>query len=175
MGTQFRKSKSIGKHSRVTVGKKTVGASTGVKGIRASVNSKGQIRTTLSLPGTGLRKTTTVNVGKASKGFTKGIGKLTGKALKSFTKMFMTFLILIWNGMVWMFFFMYKVMAWLFKGIAWMFKALWKSTSWFFKAVWNWMLSIVKIMWEGSLKFIKALYKTISVGVSKIVKSIKKK
>ncbi len=54
MGVRFRKSINIGKNFRVNLSKSGVGFSAGVKGIRATKGADGRVRTTFSLPGTGL-------------------------------------------------------------------------------------------------------------------------
>lgn len=51
MGWSFRKSKSLGKNSRMNIGKKSIGVSTGVKGARISVNSKGRAGISITAPG----------------------------------------------------------------------------------------------------------------------------
>ena len=61
MGFSYRKSTKVGKNSRVNVSSKSVGFSTGVKGARVSVNSKGKARMNFSIPGTGLRYTKTIS------------------------------------------------------------------------------------------------------------------
>ncbi|MEQ2466435.1 DUF4236 domain-containing protein [Niallia sp. Sow4_A1] len=58
MGYGFRKSFKIAPGVRVNVGKKSVGVSAGVKGLRYSVNSRTGSRVTASIPGTGLSYTT---------------------------------------------------------------------------------------------------------------------
>lgn len=55
MGFSYRKSKSLGKNTRLNVSNKSVGISTGMKGMTASINSKGRSSINLSIPGTGLR------------------------------------------------------------------------------------------------------------------------
>ena len=57
MGLGFRKSFKIAPGVRFNVSGKGVGVSAGVKGLRYSVNSRGQRRTTASIPGTGLSYT----------------------------------------------------------------------------------------------------------------------
>ena len=59
MGFGFRKSFKIAPGVRLNVSSRGVGASVGVKGLRYSANSRGQRRTTVSLPGTGLSYTST--------------------------------------------------------------------------------------------------------------------
>ena len=49
MGVSYKKTKRIGKNTRLNVGKKSVGISTGVKGARVSVNSKSGVRFNLSI------------------------------------------------------------------------------------------------------------------------------
>ena len=61
MGFQYRKSKKLGNGVRLNDGKKSVGLSAGVKGARVSVNSKGQSRINLSIPGTGFRFQKTIS------------------------------------------------------------------------------------------------------------------
>lgn len=53
MGWRFRKSKNIGP-LRLTLSKKGIGASVGVKGFRVTKTASGRTRTTASVPGTGL-------------------------------------------------------------------------------------------------------------------------
>ena len=59
MAVRFRKSFKVAPGMRVNVSSRGVGASVGVKGLRYSVNSRGQRRTTTSIPGTGLYSTST--------------------------------------------------------------------------------------------------------------------
>ncbi|MGG4409273.1 DUF4236 domain-containing protein [Niallia taxi] len=66
MGFGFRKSFKIAPGVRFNVSHRSVGVSAGVKGLRYSVNSRGQRRTTASIPGTGLSYTTT-NSGRSYK------------------------------------------------------------------------------------------------------------
>ena len=54
MGLRFRKSIKLGKNTRLNVGKKSVGISTGVKGARVSFNSSGRRTKSVGIPGTGL-------------------------------------------------------------------------------------------------------------------------
>lgn len=57
MGLRLRKSIKLGKHTRLNLSKSGVGVSTGVKGFRVGVGPKG-VRTTASIPGTGISHTT---------------------------------------------------------------------------------------------------------------------
>jgi hypothetical protein len=59
MGFGFRKSIKIAPGVRLNFSKSGIGMSAGVKGLRYSVNSRGQRRTTASIPGTGIYYTTT--------------------------------------------------------------------------------------------------------------------
>ena len=63
MGFTYRRSKNIGSGVRLNTGKKSVGLSSGVKGIRASVNSKGRAGISLSIPGTGIRYRKSIKIG----------------------------------------------------------------------------------------------------------------
>ncbi|AQQ52348.1 DUF4236 domain-containing protein [Planococcus lenghuensis] len=67
MGLGFRKSFKIAPGVRVNVSKRGVGASVGVKGLRYSVNSRGQRRTTASIPGTGISYVSTSSSGRKYK------------------------------------------------------------------------------------------------------------
>lgn len=55
MGFQYRKSKTLGKNTKLNVSSKSIGISTGVKGAKVSMNSRGRSSINLSIPGTGLR------------------------------------------------------------------------------------------------------------------------
>lgn len=63
MGFRFRKSVKIAPGVRLNIGKKSVGISAGVKGARASVNSKGRVTKTVGIPGTGLSYSKTEKIG----------------------------------------------------------------------------------------------------------------
>lgn len=65
MGIRFRKSMKIAPGVRLNFGKNSVGISAGVKGARVSVNSKGRVTKTLSVPGTGLSYVTTSQLGSS--------------------------------------------------------------------------------------------------------------
>lgn len=71
MGFTYRKSKNIGSGVRLNTGKKSVGLSSGVKGARVSVNSKGRAGISLSIPGTGIRYRKSIKVGHG--GFLAGL------------------------------------------------------------------------------------------------------
>lgn len=55
MGFQYRKRKSLGKNTHLNISNKSIGISTGTKGTRVSINSRGRSSINLSIPGTGLR------------------------------------------------------------------------------------------------------------------------
>lgn len=57
MAIGFRKSFKVAPGMRINVSHRGVGASVGVKGLRYSVNSRGQRRTTAGIPGTGIYAT----------------------------------------------------------------------------------------------------------------------
>lgn len=67
MGLNFRKSFKLAPGVRVNVSKSGIGASFGGKGLRYSVNSRGQRRTTVGIPGSGLSYTNTSSSGRAYK------------------------------------------------------------------------------------------------------------
>ena len=66
MGFGFRKSFKIAPGVRLNVGKNSFGISSGVKGLRYSVNSRTGSRATASIPGTGLSYTTSGKSRKSS-------------------------------------------------------------------------------------------------------------
>lgn len=70
MGFRYRRTKSKGP-LRVSVGKRGVSASVGTKGFRVGITSSGKIRTTNSIPGTGISYTNTFG-GKKKKGGQRG-------------------------------------------------------------------------------------------------------
>ncbi len=63
MGFTYRKSKNLGSGVRLNTGKKSIGVSSGIKGARFSVNSKGRAGISLSIPGTGLRYRKSFKIG----------------------------------------------------------------------------------------------------------------
>jgi len=72
MGLNFRKSISLGKGLKLNLSKSGPSISFGKSGFRQSVNLKGQARTTVGIPGTGIYYTKTSNVKNI-------VGGLTGK------------------------------------------------------------------------------------------------
>lgn len=60
MGFRLRKSIGLGAGFRLNVSRRGVGLSGGVRGARVSVNSKGRVTRTLSVPGTGISHVTTL-------------------------------------------------------------------------------------------------------------------
>jgi len=72
MGLNFRKSISLGKGLKLNLSKSGPSVSFGKSGFRQSINLKGQARTTVGIPGTGVYYTKTSNVKNI-------VGGLTGK------------------------------------------------------------------------------------------------
>lgn len=68
MGVYYRRSKKIGKNTNVNVSSSSVGLSTGVKGARIGINSKGISSINLSIPGTGFRYRKTFGKNSAGAG-----------------------------------------------------------------------------------------------------------
>lgn len=66
MGFRFRKSKNLGPF-RVTVSKSGVSTSFGGKGAQITKTASGKVRTTLSVPGTGISYVTESGGGKKQK------------------------------------------------------------------------------------------------------------
>jgi hypothetical protein len=89
MGLNFRKSISLGKGLKLNLSKSGPSVSFGKSGFRQSVNLKGQARTTVGIPGTGIYYTKTNNVKNLVGGLTgnkdaSGKGKKgTGKSADS--------------------------------------------------------------------------------------------
>ena len=67
MGFRFRKSINLGNGVKLNVSKKGIGISAGVKGARISYGANGKIRTTSSIPGTGISHTSTLNKSRTKK------------------------------------------------------------------------------------------------------------
>lgn len=57
MGLQFRKSINLGGGLRINLSKSGIGFSWGTKGFRVTKTAKGKVRTTASIPGTGISYT----------------------------------------------------------------------------------------------------------------------
>lgn len=83
MGLNFRKSISLGKGLKLNLSKSGPSVSFGKSGFRQSVNLKGQARTTVGIPGTGIYYTKTSNVKNIVGGLT---GKNDSKGKKSTKK-----------------------------------------------------------------------------------------
>ena len=81
MGLNFRKSITLGKGIKLNLGKKSAGISVGVKGAHYSVNTKGNQRATIGIPGTGLSYTQ--NLGKLP---IPGVGGKDSKSSKKIEK-----------------------------------------------------------------------------------------
>ena len=67
MGLRFRKSGSILPGVRLNFGKSTASVSVGVPGFRKTINTKGQVTTTVGIPGTGLYYVDTKKAGSRSR------------------------------------------------------------------------------------------------------------
>lgn len=65
MGWGFRRSKKVGPF-RLSLGKKGLGVSVGVKGARIGVGADGRVRQSISIPGTGLSYRKTLSAGSGS-------------------------------------------------------------------------------------------------------------
>lgn len=64
MGLRFRKSVSLGKGVRLNFGKTGASISVGGKGYRKTINTKGQVTTSVGIPGTGIYYTDTKSLKK---------------------------------------------------------------------------------------------------------------
>ena len=85
MAIRFRKSMKIMPGVRVTLGKSGISGSLGTNGARVSVNSKGQVRGTAGISGTGLSSTTMLN-GKSKSKATKSDEETTNEIVPIVTK-----------------------------------------------------------------------------------------
>ena len=84
MGLSFRKSVTLCKGVKLNIGNKSSSISVGTKGIHQSLSTSGRTTTTLSLPGTGLSYSKSVNVKKLAKKVTDKVsGKETDKKTSS--------------------------------------------------------------------------------------------
>ena len=91
MGLNFRKSISLGKGLKLNLSKSGPSVSFGKSGFRQSVNLKGQARTTVGIPGTGIYYTKNTNVknlvgGLTGKGTDAKDKKAAGKAAAAYSK-----------------------------------------------------------------------------------------
>lgn len=67
MGFRFRKSINLGGGTKINFGKSSVGISSGFKGFRTSINSKGRKTTSVGIPGSGISYVKTSNISGGSK------------------------------------------------------------------------------------------------------------
>ena len=65
MGLRFRRSAKLGPF-RITATKRGLSTSFGVRGARVGINSRGQVRRTIGLPGTGIYDTEIINPSTSS-------------------------------------------------------------------------------------------------------------
>ena len=62
MGLNFRKSIKLCKGVKLNIGKSGLSISVGGKGYKKTINTKGQVTTTVGIPGTGVYYTDTKNL-----------------------------------------------------------------------------------------------------------------
>ena len=108
MSFQFRKSKKIAPGTRLNVGKKSAGISTGVKGARVSINSKGRATFSASIPGTGIRYRKSVKIGSG----------IIGTFCSVMVDFVYICLLLTWWAIKLTFWLFYIVFYWIYRGIA---------------------------------------------------------
>jgi hypothetical protein len=63
MGWRFRRSLKIAPGLRLNIGKRSAGLSVGPRGAKVSINTRGEVRRTAGLPGTGLSYTEQTTLG----------------------------------------------------------------------------------------------------------------
>ena len=63
MGLRFRKSVTLCKGVKLNFGKSGMSVSVGGKGYRKTINTKGQVTTSMGIPGTGIYYTDTKKIG----------------------------------------------------------------------------------------------------------------
>ena len=64
MGLRFRKSITLCKGVKLNFGKSGMSVSVGGKGYRKTINTKGQVTTSMGIPGTGIYYTDTKKIGE---------------------------------------------------------------------------------------------------------------
>ena len=115
MGLQYRKSKSLGGGSRLNVGKKSVGVSSGVKGARVSVNSSGRAGISLSIPKTGIRYRKSIKIGS---------GGLLAGIVNFFIGMIQIALLLAWWVLKLVIWFWYALIVYACRGVKYLFRKI---------------------------------------------------
>jgi len=73
MGLRIRRSIKLGKYMKVNVSKSGMSLSAGVKGARVNLNSKGVVRRTVGINGTGISYTDSHKIGGNSRSTATGI------------------------------------------------------------------------------------------------------
>ncbi|MCM1299938.1 MAG: DUF4236 domain-containing protein [[Eubacterium] siraeum] len=86
MGLKFRKSINLGNGFKANVSKSGVGFSWGVKGFRITKSANGKVKSTVSLPGTGLSYTQEIPIPGKEKTAAKKTTKTASKTAKSSKK-----------------------------------------------------------------------------------------
>ncbi len=79
MGLKFRKSINLGGGFRANISKSGVGFSWGKKGFRITKTAKGKVKTTTSIPGTGLSYTQEIPIPSLDKSKSAAKAKKTTK------------------------------------------------------------------------------------------------
>lgn len=115
MGFQYRKSKSLGGGSRLNVGKKSVGVSSGVKGARVSFNSSGRAGISLSIPKTGIRYRKSIKIGS---------GGLLSGIVNFFIGMIQITLLLAWWVLKLIIWFWYALIVYACRGVKYLFRKI---------------------------------------------------
>lgn len=85
MGLKFRKSIKIAPGIRMNISKSGIGFSAGVKGARISVNSKGRVTKTVSIPGTGISYSENSTIKNTEKKTPKTIYEYSSGQQKAFS------------------------------------------------------------------------------------------
>lgn len=79
MGLRFRKSVSILPGVRLNLGKQSASISVGVPGFRKTINTKGQVTTTVGIPGTGIYYVDTKKTGSRRQAHVSETRRVTGE------------------------------------------------------------------------------------------------
>ena len=111
----FYKSKNLGNGSKLNIGKKSVGVSTGAKGARVSLKSKGRAGISLSIPGTGIRYRKSIKIGN---------GGLISGICNFMIGIFQITVLLAWWLLKLVFWLMYIMIVYTCRGIAFVFRKI---------------------------------------------------
>lgn len=107
MGFKFRKSIKIAPGVKLNINKNSVGISSGTRGARVSVNSKGRATTTVGVPGSGISYSRTTNLGgnnnSTSNSSSNNIGQVNSQPPKKGKNILLIILAVIFSPVIFLF------------------------------------------------------------------------